>query len=186
MSSSITSVSCSNLRVPGIDEYNAYYGNYIKLVPEGDIALLAANQIEELSQLLGRLTGPFASELHAPYTWTIKQVCGHMIDTERIFADRAHRFSAAEPQSLPGFDQDVYVANQDFATPMLRSLLDELLHCRRANVLFMQRIPSGVWDRRGVASDNPITVRALAYCLVGHVSHHAKIIRKRIESSRVD
>jgi len=35
------------------------------------------------------------------------------------------------------------------------------------------------WKRSGVASDNPISVRALAYILLGHERHHLRILRER-------
>ncbi|MEQ1824494.1 MAG: DinB family protein [Pirellula sp.] len=171
---------CTNSRPPATDEYFEYYGGYVQLVKEGDISRLAENQVEEMRTVFQQVPESHACVLHSPYTWTLKQVCGHMIDTERIFSDRLHRFAAADFQPLPGMDQDIYVAQQDFETPSLKSLVDEMLFCRQANVLLLRRLKREAWDHRGVASDRSVTVRALAYMLVGHVSHHLNIIQKRL------
>lgn len=77
-------------------------------------------------------------------------------------------------------DQDPYIANNDYVKPSLSALLDELIHLRKANVLLLRRVKPEAWDNRGVASDHPVTVRALAYILVGHINHHLKIVRKRL------
>jgi hypothetical protein len=174
------SIHCSNPRAPKPSEYFEYYGTYVRIVPEGDIAQLAHAQLHDVRNSLHSVNEAVACQVHAPYTWTIKQVVGHLIDTERIFAERLHHFVAADDQAMPGMEQDDYVNNQDFHTPKLTSLVDELLFCRQANILLLQRIPEAFWDRTGIASGHPISVRALAYCLVGHIEHHMRIVKKRV------
>ncbi|HQR06877.1 MAG TPA: DinB family protein [Gemmatales bacterium] len=166
---------------PGIDEYFEYYHNYIKQVPDGDYHSLLVGQIAELRSVLGDVNENDAMKLHSPYTWTLKQVIGHLIDGERIFADRLHRFASGDFQELPGMDQDPYIINHDYLSPTLSALLEELIHLRQANVLLLRRIKPEAWDHRGVASNHPVTVRALAYILVGHINHHLTIVRKRLD-----
>lgn len=173
-------------RPPTADEYFEYYGTYVRLVPAGDLLGAAESQIGELREFFRTVSEQDASRLHPPYTWTIKQVVGHLIDAERIFGNRLHRFSSGDLQPLPGMDQNPYVANHDYTSPALQSLVEELLCCRQANLLLLRRIKSRAWDNRGVASDHPVTVRALAYILVGHIQHHMQIVRKRLGSSQAE
>lgn len=170
------------IRRPGRDEYFEYYDTYVRLVPDGEIPELLKSQIDDLRSYFATVSEANASVLHKPYTWTIKQVVGHMIDAERIFADRLHRFASGDKQPQPGMDQDPYVASQDYESPSLKSLVDELLHCRQANLLLIHRLRPEAWDNRGVASGHTVSVRALAWILAGHIIHHMNIIRKRLAS----
>ncbi len=167
-------------RAPEPDEYSEFYSTYIQLVPKGDLLELAHSQIGKLRDFFEGVSEQDASRLHAPYSWTIKQVVGHLIDAERIFGNRLHRFASGDLQALPGMDQNPYIENQDYETPSLQVLVDELLFCRQANLLLMRRLKRQAWDNRGVASDHPVTVRALAYILVGHINYHLQIVRKRL------
>lgn len=165
---------------PKTTEYEVYYGTYIQQVPDGDILQQAADQIERLQTVLGGISDAEAGVQHPPYTWTIKQVVGHLIDAERIFADRILRFSARDPQPQPGMEQDPYVANQDYESPQLASLLEELLLCRRANLYLLRRLKPAAWELQGIASGCSFTVRALIWILVGHIQHHLTILEKRL------
>ncbi len=167
-------------RPPATDEYFNYYKTYIQLVPDGDLLKLAEQQIGELSSFFQNVSESDSMTIHAPYLWSIKQVVGHLIDAERIFANRLHRFASGDLQALPGMNQDPYITNNDYETPSLKSLVDELLFCRQANLLLLRRIKPQSWDNVGVASDHPITVRALAYIMVGHIIHHMQIVRRRL------
>jgi uncharacterized damage-inducible protein DinB len=167
-------------RRPNSDEYAEYYHNYIRRIPDHQCLEMLESQIDELQEFFRDVTEVQASTVHAPYTWTIKQVVGHLIDGERVFADRLLRFSSGEQQAQPGFDQDAYVSQQDYATPQLRSLVDELLHCRQANLLLIRRLKPTAFDQRGLASGYECTVRALVWMMVGHICHHMNILRLRL------
>lgn len=165
---------------PAADEHHEYYSTYIRLVPQGDLVEVLEKQVAGIHDVFDNVSAEDASCLHSPYTWTIKQVVGHLIDCERIFGNRLHRFASGDEQPLPGMDQNPYVAYNDYETPSLSSLVDELEFCRRANVLLLRRIKPDAWNNRGVADGNPISVRALAYILAGHIIYHLKIVRKRL------
>ena len=165
---------------PNKSEYFDYYDTYVQNVPEGDLLEIASSQVLELQEFFASVPELQSTVLHAPYTWTIKQVIGHMIDTERIFANRLHRFACGDFQPEPGMDQNVYVKNCNYEAPTLASLVDEWKFLRLANVLLMQRITPSAWDNIGVASEHKVSVRALGYMLVGHVAYHMKIVRARI------
>jgi uncharacterized damage-inducible protein DinB len=167
-------------RRPSADEYADYYHTYIRLIPDQPCLELLQSQVVELRTFLLDLSEKEASTIHAPYTWSIKQVVGHLIDTERIFSDRLLRFSSGEQQSQPGFDQDAYVAHQDYQTPTLKELVEELVHCRQSNLLLVRRLKPEAFDLRGIASGYEVTVRALVWMLVGHILHHMQIVQQRI------
>ena len=165
---------------PTTDEYFTFYESYIRLVPDGDVIQLATDQLTNVASILAGISEDDAAIIHQPYTWTIKQVLGHIIDAERIFADRLHRISAGDSQPQLGMDQDIYVKGQDFRSPRLSSLAEEWQFCRRGNLLLMQRIQPESWNIHGTASGYPVTVRALAWMIVGHVIHHMDIVVKRL------
>lgn len=165
---------------PTADEHDEYYSAYTGRVPEGRITDLMDSQIAEFRAVLDRVSESDAGVLHDPYTWTIKQVVGHMIDVERVFSYRALRWASGDHRPIIGMDQNPWVDNTDYETPSLASLVDELELCRRANICLFRRLKETAWDERGEADGNVMTVRAAAYCLVGHISHHLEIIATRV------
>ena len=165
---------------PSAAEYAEYYGLYINRVADGDILELLQNQIAEFTGVLGATSEEQAGVLHDPYTWTIKQVVGHMIDVEKVFGYRAHRFACDDLRPILGMEQNDFVDSLDYESPLLSDMVVELKCSRRSNCYFLKRIPETAWSRTGTADGNRISVRAIAYILVGHVIHHLEIIRKRL------
>ncbi|HMP71000.1 MAG TPA: DinB family protein, partial [Pirellulaceae bacterium] len=139
-------------RKPDRCEYFEFYHGYVEKVPPGKLWELLESQSSELKSFFSKVTEDQAMVLHSPYTWTAKQVLGHMIDAERIFGDRIHRFAAGDPQEQPGMDQDPYVTNQDFQRTPLKDLVAEWSHCRAANHLLIARTKEEAWNNRGIAS----------------------------------
>lgn len=165
---------------PATDEYDPYYGRYISRVPDGDILELLEQQIAEFGDVLGAVPEGQDRVLHQPYTWTIKQVVGHLIDVERVFGYRAHRFACNDLRPILGMEQNDWVDNLDYQAPALTDLAIELKCTRRSNYLFLKRVPAVAWSRTGSADGNTLSVRAIAWVLVGHVTHHLEIIRQRL------
>lgn len=168
------------LRQPGVDEFAPYYGRYIERVPDGDILTLLDRQIDDIRETLGRVSKEQENIVHPLYTWTVRQVAGHLIDVEKVFGYRAHRFACNDLRPIPGMEQDDFVANLDYRSVTLSSLTFELEQVRRANIPFLKRIPPQAWDRIGTIDGNILSVRAIAYILVGHVTYHLDIVRKRV------
>src|SRR4051812_18459563 len=110
---------------PGTDEYGSYYGDYVDLVPDGDVLTILATQIETLEGMLRGLSDGQANSTFAAGEWSIKEVAGHLVDAERIFAHRLYAISRADPNPLPGFEQDDYVREANFGVRTLPDLLDE-------------------------------------------------------------
>lgn len=166
---------------PAATDYNDFYRRYVSLVPEeDDFCSCLETQIVTLENLLGDL--PEGSDLlpHPPYTWTLRQLVGHLIDCERIFSGRLLHIGVGDPAELPGMDQDVYVANLDYSQVTMRRLLDEFAHLRRANLALANRMSVECLNRVGQASGWPISARANLYIMVGHVEYHVAIIKKRL------
>ena len=167
---------------PASSEYAPYYEQYISKFSPDDFLAGFELQIDELRQVLGNLSGGEDQILHEPYTWTLRQVLGHLIDCERIFSTRLLRIAVGDETPIPGIDQDIYVDNLDYQSVTMAELLDEFEHLRRANVLLAKRLPDGSLDRMGTASDNPVSARANLYILGGHVVYHLEIVKRRLAS----
>lgn len=164
---------------PEAGEYNAYYQKYVSLVPDSDVVETLERQADETNALLRSISEERAAHRYAEGKWSIKQLVGHIIDAERIFAYRALSIARGERQPLPGMDQDEYMAAADFDARTLADLYEELSHVRRSNVLMFRSFDANAWARRGIASESEVTVRALAHIIAGHETHHIKILRER-------
>lgn len=163
---------------PDASEYAAYYERYVSLV-EGDVLETLERQGAETAALLGGISETAAGARYEPGKWSVKELVGHMIDGERIFAYRALRFARGDATPLPGFDQDPYVAFGNFDARTLRSLAEEFAHVRASTLSLLRSLDTEAWSRRGAASDNEVSVRALAYIIAGHEAHHVSILRDR-------
>jgi hypothetical protein len=164
---------------PESTEYAPYYEQYIKLVPDGDIISILDSQLESTLSLLRTLPEAKSSSAYAPGKWTIKEVLGHIIDTERVFTYRALCIGRNDKTPLPGFEQDDYVAGTHFNERPLQTLLEELAAVRRAGVTLFKHFSEEEWSRRGTANLKEITTRALVYNISGHERHHLNILKTR-------
>ena len=164
---------------PGATEYAPYYEKYIALVPVGEVLATLSQQLDESLALLGGLSETQADSRYAPDKWSIKEVAGHVIDTERVFSQRALRFARNDQTPLPGFDQDEYVRSANFGNRQLSDLAYEFEQVRRATLCLFRSLDDEAWQRRGVANEAEVSVRALAYIIAGHATHHMQIIRAR-------
>lgn len=164
---------------PEATEYAPYYEKYVSLVPEGEVIATLSQQLEVTLSTLRGLTETQADSRYAPDKWSIKELIGHLIDSERIFAHRALRFARNDQTPLPGFEQDDYVLAGKFDNRRLSDLADEFEQVRRATLHLLRSLDDEAWLRRGVASETEVSVRALAYILAGHETHHMQILRTR-------
>jgi hypothetical protein len=164
---------------PQADEHNPYYSRYIDLVPQSDVLGTLAQQIKATLAVLKGVSDEKANYSYAPDKWTVKEVVGHMIDTERVFAYRALRVARNDQTPMPGFEQDDYVRFGPFAKSRLSDLADEFSAVRQSNVLLLSQLDEQAWKRRGTANNSPISVRALAYIMAGHELHHRAILKEK-------
>lgn len=167
------------MNVPGHDEAAPYYFTYIDRVASADIVAVLANQMEEVPAFLSQISEEKSLHRYAPDKWSIRQVLNHVNDTERAFAFRALWFARGFSEPLASFDQNV-AANEARADDCSwASHVADFRDIRRATLSFFRNLPQEAWSRKGVASGNPVTVRALAYIIAGHVSHHIAILQER-------
>lgn len=162
---------------PQEGEYNPYYYEYIRRVPSGDVLALMQNQIANSCALFSALSEEQASFRPAPGEWTIKQIIGHLIDSERIFSYRALRFARRDSSPLAGMEPNPYVENAHFDQQSLADLIEEFALIRRASIMLFRGFSAYDMLQIGVASGNPISVRALIYICAGHEHHHMESIR---------
>jgi len=164
---------------PAKSEFLPYYERYIALVPDGDVISTLTTQMSETQALLHGLPASVATYRYAPEKWSVNEVIGHLIDSERIFAARALRFARNDPAPLPGFEQDDYVRNSTFDAYPLSELASELEIVRQSTIFLFRHIDEQAWTRRGVANNAEVSVRALAYIIAGHELHHREVLRSR-------
>ncbi|MEK6280028.1 MAG: DinB family protein [Acidobacteriota bacterium] len=168
---------------PQANEAAPYYFSYIDLVPDGEIVDVLETQLEETSVFLSGISEEKSLERYAPDKWSLRELLNHVNDTERIFIFRALWFARGFKEPLPSFDQEIGVAGAGADRLSWASQVEEFRSIRLATLAFFRGLAEEAWQRGGVASDNPFTVRALAYLTAGHVRHHSNVIRDRYLSS---
>jgi hypothetical protein len=174
----MTSAATASLR-PQPGEYAPYYDRYISLVPANDIlAALEDQRRETLLLLCGRAEAD-GDLRYAPDKWSLKELLGHVNDTERIMSYRALRISRGDATPIEGYEQDDYVRNGPFARLPLADLIEDYIAVRRATISLFRNLDEAACSRRGVANKNEVTVRALAYIIAGHELHHRRTIEDK-------
>ncbi|MCH8033999.1 MAG: DinB family protein [Bacteroidetes bacterium] len=164
---------------PKPEDYDAIYSGYISLIGDDDIIKVLEEQRKTSEKFLKTFTEEQGNYYYADGKWTVKEVLGHVIDTERIMAYRALAFARGEKQSLPGFEQDDYVAESNFNKRSLADLINEFITIRESNIILFRSFNEEILIRRGTASESEVTVLALIYIIAGHEKHHMKFLKER-------
>ncbi len=170
-------MSRQQIAPPVADEYVPYYSGYVALAREQDPLSLLEAQRDVLRAMCASLTDDQALARYAPDKWSIKEVLGHLTDTERVFSYRLFRISRGDGTPLAGFDQNTYVASARSDERPLAALLDEFLSVRDATLQLVAGLTPEELARRGIANEAAVSARALVYIAAGHVAHHLKILR---------
>ena len=166
---------------PAATEYAPYYAGYIARVPETDPLPALEAQPGELLTIADRVAPEDELLRYAPDKWNVRQVFGHIIDNERVMGYRAFCIARGETKSLPGYDQNEYVSRANAEERPVKELAHEFAAVRQANLWAIRQWTENEWSRMGNANDNPISARAIAYILAGHVRHHIAVLRERYE-----
>ncbi|HAI75979.1 MAG TPA: DNA damage-inducible protein DinB [Microscillaceae bacterium] len=164
---------------PNASEYAPYYAPYIDAIPQGNILEILEKNLDEITDRLGDLTDEQGNFRYEAGKWSIKDVLGHIIDAERVFAYRCLRVARLDKTPLPGFDQDDYVLNHQAEKRTLYSLLKELESVRMSTIALFESLAPETYEATGVASDKPVSVKALIYIAAGHTLHHWKVLQTR-------
>lgn len=164
---------------PDRSEAAEYYFTYIDQVPDGDICDILESQMPEMLSQLREVSEEESAFRYAPGKWSVREVLSHVNDAERLFVFRAFWFARGFDTPLPSFDQDAAIITAGAEARSWSSHVDEFAAIRAATVAFFRNLPDEAWTRRGIASDNPFTVRALAWITAGHAIHHERVLRER-------
>lgn len=167
------------LQRPLESEYPPYYAAYIKLVPEGELLSILKESLVKTKELFESISEANEQFRYAPGKWSIKEVLGHMTDTEKIMSYRLLRFGRGDQTALAGFDEKLYVEGSHVNQLPMKSILDDFTATREATITLVQNMPEAAWAKKGFANNNQISTRALAYIIAGHTTHHRKIITDR-------
>ena len=170
----------TSLAPPTQEEYALYYAGYINRIGQGeDVLATLWEQLQSTPELLRRVEESRGGFRYAAGKWSIKEVIGHLTDTERIMSDRALRIARGDATPLPGFDENAYVPASEADTRSMDDLVTEWSDVRRATLALFRGLPPAAWARRGVANGSTVSVRALAYIVAGHERHHLETLRNR-------
>ncbi|MEX8547711.1 MAG: DinB family protein [Mucilaginibacter sp.] len=164
---------------PQPDEYAPFYQGYINQVGDDDVLEKLSSNRKKTYYFFLSIPPEKADFAYAEGKWSVKEVLGHMIDTERIMAYRLLRFARADHHPLAGFNENFYVSRANAKNRDLEDLADEFSDLRKANLYLYQNLDEEQLRRKGTASNAIVSVKALLYIIAGHELHHLKIIRER-------
>jgi len=164
---------------PSSSEAAPYYFNYINRVTGDDILNAMQSQMDETLPFLRSISEEKSLYRYAPEKLSIRQMWGHVNDTERVFLMRALWFARNFDTAQPSFYQDIAVAAAHSDSVSWARHVEEFREVRLATISFFRNLPEEAWTRKGVASGNPFTVRACAYVVAGHVTHHMAVLREK-------
>ncbi|MGH7552481.1 MAG: DinB family protein [Longimicrobiales bacterium] len=169
-------------QVPG-EEAAPFYGDFLAAFPDGRVGMHLQTQAIELEALCVGLDESGAMFRYAEGKWTVKEVIGHLLDTERVFAYRLLRISRGDVTAMPGFDERRYVPEGQFNLRRVSELFSEFKLQRASTLALANGIPSAAWPRCGTANGFRTSARALVYIILGHSAHHLEILRERYRLS---
>jgi hypothetical protein len=165
---------------PGAGEFAPALAGYVARIGEDqDVLAMLAGQLDEVLARIGALPDSRGDYRYAPGKWSLKDILGHLSDTERVFACRALRIGRGDTTPLPGIDDQAWVAETGAAQRTLGDMVEEWSHVRRATISLFRHFPPEAWTRRGTADGQPISVRALACVIAGHAQHHLEVVEAR-------
>jgi uncharacterized damage-inducible protein DinB len=164
---------------PKTGDYASFYGKYIALVPEGELLQILETQLRDWQRLLGDMSEEQSDFRYEPGKWSIKEMLGHVSDSERIFAYRLLRIARGDQTPMAGFEQDDYVRTANSSARKRSDLLEEFTAVRRATMALVSSMDDTAWVRRGVANQREISATAMAFVIAGHERHHQLILQER-------
>lgn len=172
-------MSYTVLQRPSESEYAPFYHRYVQAVPDGDVIQFLTAQLADVEGLLGHLRDEQANARYAPDKWSVKEVVGHLSDTERVMAYRMLRAARGDATPLASFDQDDYVRAAQSERRAIGQLVEEFRAVRASTLSLVQGLVDAAWDRTCIASNAVVSSRALVYIIAGHTAHHMGVLRER-------
>ncbi|MBC7653433.1 MAG: DinB family protein [Oligoflexus sp.] len=165
---------------PLSNEYAPFYEGYIKLAMAGNQPILKRlkSQLNSIDDFLADIPENKYDFAYAEGKWTVKEVISHLIDTERVMTYRAMRMARNDQTELPGYDQDLIVANTPIDRYAYSDLVDELVMLRQANLFFFKSLSDEDMKKKGTANGNNVTVGAMLFIIYGHIEHHFNVMKE--------
>lgn len=167
------------IKRPLPQDYPQAYQSYIRLIKNEDVISVLENQKTAFHAFVKNIDSISGDHRYAEGKWTVKEVVGHVIEVERVMAYRALAISRGDQQSLPGMDENTYIANSNYTDRTFEDLAEEFKFVRKSNIQLFRSFTQEMVERKGTANSNTITVAALIYVIAGHLDHHVQIIRDR-------
>jgi len=162
---------------PQPDEYSHYFARYVARVPAGDLVLILRDQIADTRSLVAHLSDEASNHAYAPDKWTVREVIGHMSDTERVMAYRILVAARGDTTPLAPFDENAWTPAGEFGLRSMASVWHEFEAVRAATVALLDGLSDPAWTRRGTASGHPFSVRGMVCNISGHERHHTDVLR---------
>ena len=167
------------MKRPESSEHPAYYTHYISLVKGDNVLKQLENQVIDIQAIISEIPEEKENFAYAPGKWTIKEVLGHIIDTERIMAYRALRFARKDQTHLSGFDENEYVVNSNYNNRTLYDIAHEFAIVRESNLALFKHFDEETLSQQGTANNNEASVRAILFMIAGHANHHLNVIKTK-------
>lgn len=167
------------ITAPSSESFAAYYETYISKLAGNDPVRVLEASILDLKVLLSEVPDEKEDYRYADGKWSVKEVVGHMMDTERIMTYRALCIARGEKKSLPGFDENEYVAEAKFDKRSLYQMSHEFGFVREATISLFKSFSLEDLDKKGIANNNPVTPRAILYIIAGHHLHHQNVLKEK-------
>lgn len=167
------------IKRPDKNDYPSFYETYIRLIQNEDVLLLLENQEMAFHAFVKDISPEKGDYRYAEGKWSLKEVVGHIVEVERIMAYRALAISRGDEQSLPGMDENQYIARSNYSQRDFNSLAEEFSLVRKGNIIMIRSFSEEMLNRVGIANGGRISVRALVYIIAGHLDHHVQVIRDR-------
>jgi uncharacterized damage-inducible protein DinB len=164
---------------PNLSRIPQYYHRYVLNVKENDINAAFTNNTSQLFEFFENLPEEKRGFRYAEGKWTITEMVQHLLDAERIFVYRALCFARKEPNSLPGFDENLYAENSKATSRKWNELIEEFRLVRASSEIMFKSFDQEQLDQTGIANGQPVYVEAIAYVIIGHTIHHINVARER-------
>ncbi|MEG8946247.1 DinB family protein [Rosettibacter firmus] len=164
---------------PGENEYAQYYKSYVDLISSENIIEVLEKQLNETEEFFKSIDEEKSNYRYAENKWSIKEVLGHLVDSERIFACRALRVSRSDPNQLVTFDENLFIQESNYSSISFKDILDEFILLRKSTIMMFKGMTDEMMLRKGIINGIDITVRAIAYIIAGHTLHHLNVIKER-------
>ncbi|MTI21222.1 DinB family protein [Fulvivirga sp. RKSG066] len=160
-----------------------FYQRYVNAVEQDDLIpalITSGNETLELIRSVQETSGAYA---YAEDKWTIKEVIAHMIDAERVFAYRALWFARNDKTDLPGFNENDWAVESNANSRRLYKIAEEYANVRAATVDLFSSFSENMLKRVGTANGLQMSAELLGFIIVGHETHHRKVLLERYLSN---